>query len=141
MTTSRVAAPVLQQPELVVLLDPLGHSIGTAPKSTVHTASTPLHLAFSCHLVDDDGRMMGIDLVLPDFSYRAVDASGIVEHERCPVFVGRIVGDPQPDPDEVVEWRWTEPERLRTAIAAAPWAFSPWLVLQAEQLPLLAGAA
>ena len=77
----------------------------------------------------------------PAFAYRAVDASGIVEHERCPVFVGRIVGDPQPDPDEVVEWRWTEPERLRTAIAAAPWAFSPWLVLQAEQLPLLAGAA
>ncbi len=25
--------------------------------------------------------------VLPDFSYRAVDSSGIVEHEICPVFL------------------------------------------------------
>ena len=74
--------------------------------------------------------------MLPDFSYRAVDASGIVEHELCPVFVGRIAGPLQPDPSEVAEWQWVEPERLLTAIRATPWAFSPWLVLQAQQLHL-----
>ncbi|MCH1881718.1 isopentenyl-diphosphate Delta-isomerase [Agrococcus sp. ARC_14] len=173
--------------ELVVLLDPSGRPIGSAPKATVHTDATPLHLAFSCHLLDDDGRMLvtrraltkrawpgvwtnaccghpapgeqleaavlrrvqqelgaavvDLELVLPDFAYRAVDANGIVEHERCPVFIGRVAGELQPDPSETIEWQWVEPERLLAGIRATPWAFSPWLVLQAERMPLLAGAA
>jgi isopentenyl-diphosphate Delta-isomerase len=45
-------------PELVVLLDPDGAAIGTAPKAEVHHAATPLHLAFSCYLVDDAGRLL-----------------------------------------------------------------------------------
>ena len=45
-------------PELVVLLDPDGAAIGTAPKAEVHHADTPLHLAFSCYLVDDAGRLL-----------------------------------------------------------------------------------
>jgi len=44
--------------ELVVLLDEEGAPIGTAPKATVHTADTPLHLAFSCHLRDAEGRLL-----------------------------------------------------------------------------------
>ena len=44
--------------ELVVLLDDAGRSIGTAPKSEVHHGSTPLHLAFSCYLFDDAGRVL-----------------------------------------------------------------------------------
>ena len=44
--------------ELVVLLDSDGEAIGTAPKATVHTDATPLHLAFSCHLLDAEGRML-----------------------------------------------------------------------------------
>jgi isopentenyl-diphosphate delta-isomerase len=45
-------------PELVVLLDPDGAAIGTAAKAEVHHAATPLHLAFSCYLVDDAGRVL-----------------------------------------------------------------------------------
>lgn len=45
-------------PELVVLLDPAGAAIGTAPKAEVHHARTPLHLAFSCYLLDDAGRVL-----------------------------------------------------------------------------------
>ncbi|MCD2192248.1 isopentenyl-diphosphate Delta-isomerase [Actinomycetospora endophytica] len=45
-------------PELVVLLGPDGAAVGTAPKAEVHHARTPLHLAFSCYLVDDDGRLL-----------------------------------------------------------------------------------
>ena len=45
-------------PELVVLLDQDGAAVGTAPKAEVHHARTPLHLAFSCYLVDDDGRVL-----------------------------------------------------------------------------------
>lgn len=44
--------------ELVVLLDEEGHRIGTAPKRGVHHQHTPLHLAFSCYLFDDAGRLL-----------------------------------------------------------------------------------
>src|SRR6478735_6356556 len=44
--------------EQVVLLDDEGRPIGTAPKSSVHGTDTALHLAFSCHVVNDDGRLL-----------------------------------------------------------------------------------
>src|SRR5690606_18421711 len=53
--TIRGRAPPMEH---VVLLGDAGHPIGTAPKDDVHTASTPLHLAFSCHVLDDEGRML-----------------------------------------------------------------------------------
>jgi isopentenyl-diphosphate delta-isomerase len=162
-----------QTPETVVLLAADGAIIGTAPKATVHTTDTPLHLAFSCHVFDEAGRVLvtrralnkktwpgvwtnslcghpapnedtelaivrraeqelglaltDVRMALPDFRYRAVDASGIVENEICPVFTARAVGEFSPAADEVAEFAWLEPAQLRAAVAAAPFAFSPWL--------------
>ena len=74
-------------------------------------------------------------LVLESFSYRAVDPGGVVEHELCPVWVGRI--DPArlaPDPDEVMAVSWVEwPSLLRIA-TDAPELLSPWAALQVKQL-------
>ena len=42
----------------VVLLDASGTAIGTADKISIHTRETPLHLAFSCYLFDDEGRVL-----------------------------------------------------------------------------------
>ncbi|MBL0747593.1 isopentenyl-diphosphate Delta-isomerase [Nocardioides baculatus] len=44
--------------ELVVLLDEDGRAVGTADKSGVHHAETPLHLAFSTYLFDAAGRVL-----------------------------------------------------------------------------------
>jgi isopentenyl-diphosphate delta-isomerase len=142
--------------EQVVLVDAAGRAIGTAPKSTVHHAATPLHLAFSAYLFRADGSLLitrraddkatfpgvwtnsacghpgpgerlsdavarrveqelglaltELRLVLPRFAYTA-EMGGVVEHELCPVFVGRVEGDPSPDPAEVggLEWvSWGE---------------------------------
>ncbi|WP_243224661.1 isopentenyl-diphosphate Delta-isomerase [Microbacterium sp. CIAB417] len=169
--------------EYVTLLAEDGTAIGTAPKDDAHSSTTPLHLAFSCHLLDGSGRLLvtrralskrtwpgvwtnsfcghprpdedlldavirrggeelgitPIDVLaaLPDYRYRAVDAGGTVENEICPVHVARIDEDPVPDPAEVMEWAWVLPDDLLTAIASAPFAFSPWL---REQLPLLRAA-
>jgi isopentenyl-diphosphate delta-isomerase len=44
--------------ELVVLLDEHRQQTGTAQKSAVHDAQTPLHLGFSCYVFDADGRVL-----------------------------------------------------------------------------------
>ncbi|MGW9628612.1 isopentenyl-diphosphate Delta-isomerase [Microbacterium sp. NPDC055521] len=173
-------------PERVILLDDDGNPSGAAPKDEVHHHATPLHLAFSCHVRDDEGRLLltrraltkrawpgtwtnafcghpapfeaipdavhrraqdelgleiaDLQLELPDFRYRAVDASGVVENEICPVYTARAVGEPTLNPDEAMDARWVSPEDLAAALTAAPWAFSPWLVLQAQQLSATAGS-
>jgi isopentenyl-diphosphate Delta-isomerase len=181
MTDTLAAADPRRLAERVVLGDDDGAPSGEADTATVHTADTPLHLAFSCHLVGPDGRVLvtrraltkrtfagvwsnafcghpapgermeeaivrrgrrelgvelgELDLVLPDFRYRAVDASGVVENEICPVFVARIAGDPHPAADEVDDWWWSDAAELRRAVEAAPFAFSPWLGWQFAQWP------
>ncbi|GAA1470260.1 isopentenyl-diphosphate Delta-isomerase [Microbacterium thalassium] len=171
----------------VVLLDEDGRAIGTAPKSSVHGTDTALHLAFSCHVVNDAGQVLvtrraldkktwpgvwsnsfcghprpaepviaavrrraefelgltltDIELALPLFRYRAVDATGIVEHEVCPVYTARTDQEPTLNPLEVVDAKWVDPADLAASLTTTPWAFSPWLVLQAEQLRLFEPAA
>lgn len=165
----------------VVLLDEDGRPNGSASKAAVHGLDTPLHLAFSCHVLSDDGRMLltrraltkqafagvwtnafcghpapgepmedavrrrglrelgltleSLALVLPDFRYRATDASGIVENEVCPVYLTTVDADPRPAPDEVAAWRWIDSAELRAAVAADPGGFSPWLVKQFAEWP------
>ena len=75
--------------------------------------------------------------VLPDFAYRATDASGLVENEVCPVFTAVTDGDPDPDPREVAEWAWVDWDDALAVATRSPWALSPWAVLQ---LPLLDAA-
>ena len=164
--------------ELVILLDDEGNPCGTADKQTVHSASTPLHLAFSCYLLNDQGqilltrrslskrtwpgtwtnsfcghpapgepveeaivrradfelgtRVRDVQVMLPDFRYRAVDASGVVEHEVCPVYVAFVDAPLAPRADEVAEWEWIEVETLLESARLTPFLYSPWLI---EQLP------
>jgi isopentenyl-diphosphate delta-isomerase len=77
-----------------------------------------------------------LELVLPDFAYRATDASGLVENEVCPVLVGQVSGDPTPNPAEIAEWRWVPWPDFQRLAAAAPWVLSPWAVAQVRGLDL-----
>jgi isopentenyl-diphosphate delta-isomerase len=72
--------------------------------------------------------------VLPDFSYRAVSPEGVVEHEVCPVFVAEVDADPEPDPDEVAQWRWVDWADFHSLAMRQPWALSPWSVQQTALL-------
>jgi isopentenyl-diphosphate Delta-isomerase len=44
--------------EEIVLLSGDGHALGPAPKAASHHDRTPLHLAFSCYLIDETGRVL-----------------------------------------------------------------------------------
>lgn len=77
-----------------------------------------------------------LEVALPLFRYRATDANGIVEHEVCPVYIARTDDEPVLNPLEVADARWADPVDLAASLEATPWAFSPWLVLQAQQLHL-----
>ena len=94
-------------------------------------------------LVDELGLEVGdLSCVLPDFAYRATDASGVVENEVCPVFVapthpGSTV---TPNDSEVMEWKWVSWTSLGQAVGAVPFAFSPWSALQVPLLDARAAA-
>lgn len=167
-------------PDHVVTCDDDGNRLGTFARSDVHTTETPLHLAFSCYLLDDDGRLLvtrralvkktwpgvwtnsfcghirwdetveqavdrhadgelglavsDLEAAVPDFRYRAVDASGVVENEICPVFVARAVGPVVPNQDELSEFHWVDAADVLRAVDAAPWSLSPWMVWQINAL-------
>lgn len=168
--------------ERVVLLGEDRAPIGSELKHLVHSENTPLHLAFSCHVLNAAGevlvsrRALGkrtwpgvwtnsfcghpqpdepmedavlrragdelglsvreVRVVLPDFRYRATDASGIVENEVCPVYLAVTDEEPHLNPDEVMDARWAEATALGSALRATPWAFSPWFVGEAALMPL-----
>lgn len=63
---------------------------------------------------------------------RAVAPNGIVENEVCPVYAARVVSEVQPNDDEVMDYQWVDLATMLSALAATPWAFSPWMVLEAE---------
>jgi isopentenyl-diphosphate delta-isomerase len=168
----------------VVLLDEHGLAIGDQDRVSVHSATTPLHLAFSLYLYDDADQVLftrralrkltwpgvwsnsccghprpgehiedalrrrlheelGLSVAdlrcaLPDFAYRARDASGIWENEVCPVFVGRVLhptGEFSPNAEEVMDWNWVEWADVKAAVLSTPFAFSPWAVQQVTELP------
>lgn len=80
--------------------------------------------------------LASLEVALPQFRYRAVDASGIVENEICPVYTATLSSRDalSPRQDEVMDHRWVEPEAVLEAVRLTPWAFSPWLVLQLPEL-------
>jgi isopentenyl-diphosphate delta-isomerase len=167
----------------VVLLNKAHEPIGEVPRSRVHSRRTPLHLAFSLYVFDENGYTLitrraltkatwpgvwtntccghprpgeslpaairrrlrdelgllvgELECVLPDFAYRATDASGIEENEVCPVFAARALHPSAPllpNPDEVLDWKWVRWLDVTEAARGTPFVFSPWAVLQMAEL-------
>lgn len=48
----------MNEKEYIVLLDDNLKPCGSAPKLASHHANTPLHLAFSCYVFNDDGKLL-----------------------------------------------------------------------------------
>ena len=61
------------------------------------------------------------------FSYSADVGSGLIENEFDHVFFGFCDAPPAVNPDEAADWRWADIDALRTALAASPGQYAPWL--------------
>jgi isopentenyl-diphosphate delta-isomerase len=73
-----------------------------------------------------------VELLLPEFRYRAEMPDGVVENELCPVYRVTCTGDLTPDPDEVAAYRWVDWAELAGLLE-----LSPWCVLQVNELERL----
>ncbi len=81
-----------------------------------------------------------LELSWPMFRYRTMNVSGAVEAEACLVYIASTSRQPTVHPAEIMDHAWVDPLELGRSIRLTPSVFSPWLVLQAELLPLLGGA-
>lgn len=150
--------------EQIVLVDTKGRPIGTAQKLDAHTATTPLHLAFSCYIFNDQGKLLvtrradhkkvwpsvwtnsccghplpqepmaqalqrrvayelGMEVaelteVVPDYTYKTPPYNGVVEHEYCPIYFARAVGQPSPNGEEVAGYRWVSWQEYSSELKA-----------------------
>ncbi|BBH67573.1 isopentenyl-diphosphate Delta-isomerase [Actinoplanes sp. OR16] len=66
--------------EHVILLDESGTAIGLADKQTVHTDSTPLHLAFSCYIFDSAGRFLVSQRALAKKTWPGIWTNSVCGH-------------------------------------------------------------
>lgn len=60
------------------------------------------------------------------FVYRAEFDNGLTEHELDHVFLGEYDGNPDPNPEEVGDWKWVKPQKLKKDIQENPEKYTPW---------------
>jgi isopentenyl-diphosphate delta-isomerase len=66
--------------EFIVLVDDHGRAIGAAEKWSSHHADTPLHLAFSCYVFDNDGAFLATRRALPKKVWPGVWTNSVCGH-------------------------------------------------------------
>ena len=69
------------------------------------------------------------------FIYRAPDAkSGLTEYEFDHVFYGEFNGVPQPNPNEIDDWKWVDPAELLVDLESNPHDYTPWFKVAIHQV-------
>ncbi|WP_194422431.1 isopentenyl-diphosphate Delta-isomerase [Microbacterium abyssi] len=65
---------------MVILVDDHGEAVGTQSKESVHGTTTPRHLAFSCHIVDNAGRVLVTRRALAKRTWPGVWTNAVCGH-------------------------------------------------------------
>jgi isopentenyl-diphosphate delta-isomerase len=61
------------------------------------------------------------------FIYKAALENGLTEHELDHVYFGKSDDIPVPDPNEVKDWQYVHPEKLKEEMISHPHKYSVWL--------------
>lgn len=80
--------------------------------------------------VSDELNMTALDLVYVDqIEYRADVGQNMIEHEVVDCFVATCKSRPKvsPNPDEVMDYTWVDPTKLKQTVSTAPASYTKWL--------------
>ena len=86
---------------------------------------------FDCaqrRLEEELGRAGQVPVYRDTVEYRADVGGGMIEHEVVEIYTLQVEQiDIQPNPEEVMDYRWQNLTNLNNAIAEEPEIFAPWL--------------
>ncbi|MBI4999590.1 isopentenyl-diphosphate Delta-isomerase [Candidatus Gottesmanbacteria bacterium] len=68
------------------------------------------------------------------YRYKFADKNGIVENEICPILVAYGDVAAEPNPEEVIDWKWIKWEEFLQEIKINPQKYSPWCVEETQIL-------
>jgi isopentenyl-diphosphate delta-isomerase len=68
------------------------------------------------------------------FKYKKEFDNGLTEHEYDHVFIGHYDDNPNPNPDEVGDWRWISPKKLIEDINTNPEKYTFWFKQIAQKV-------
>lgn len=60
------------------------------------------------------------------FIYKAPFDNGLTEHEYDHILVGEFHQDPNPNPEEVADWKWMSLEAIKKDMEAHPEVYTEW---------------
>ena len=67
------------------------------------------------------------------FIYKAPFENGLTEHEFDYILVGEYQNDPQPNPDEVHDWKWMSLDNIENDINKNPNLYTEWFKIIFEK--------
>ena len=79
---------------------------------------------------------MGFDCELEKrfcFIYKSKFDNGLTEHEYDCVYVGRYEGEPVPNKEEVMDYKWISIENLKKDVDKNPNKYTPWIKIILEK--------
>lgn len=80
---------------------------------------------------------MGFDCDLKEifsFSYKVKFDNSLFENEYDHVFIGNFDGKPNPDPEEVDDWKWIDIKELMEDIQENPGNYTYWLKVSIDKI-------
>lgn len=71
------------------------------------------------------------------FIYNAGFQNGLIENEYDCVFIGKFDGNPKPNPQEIMDYKWVSMKELKQEIIKNPNKFSVWLKIALNRIKYL----